>query len=311
MNEFELINFIKEYFKSDYIGDDAFCYKNCLISKDILIENVHFILNDNFFEIGAKSLISNISDIIAMGGEVKFFFLGLGLPDKLSFNNLEKFLEGVKFIANKYKLILGGGDISKSLNDFFISITIVGNVINKPVKRNNAKLGDNIYVAGEVGDSEIGLRIIKGEFSCKNKNYFIKKHYIKELYPEFIKTLVNKEYINSMIDISDGFLQDLNHILDDSNKSAEIYVKNIPVSLEYQKLETILKEDFYRIPLISGEEYSLIFTSNKKYDNKIKSIANDMNVKVTKVGEVIKRQKKKVIFKDLNIKLYKEGYIHF
>ncbi len=74
MNEFELINFIKEYFKSDYIGDDAFCYKDCLISKDILIENVHFILNDNFFEIGAKSLISNISDIIAMGGELKFFF---------------------------------------------------------------------------------------------------------------------------------------------------------------------------------------------------------------------------------------------
>ncbi len=311
MYEFELIKFIKENFESEYIGDDAFCYKNYLVSKDILIENVHFILNNNFFEIGAKSLISNISDIIAMGGEAKFFFLGLGLPEKLSFNNLKKFFDGLKFISNKYKLILGGGDISKSKSDFFISITVIGKVIKRPILRDNAQSGDNIYVVGEVGDSEIGLRIIKGEFTCKNRDYFIKKHYIKELYPEFIKILAKNEYINSMIDISDGFLQDLGHILENSNKSAEIFVKNIPVSIEYQKLKSILKDDYYEILLTSGEEYSLIFTSDKKYDNKIREIANNMNVRIAKVGKVIEKQKEKVIFKDLEIKLNKEGYTHF
>ena len=310
MKEFELISFIKEFFNSNYIGDDAFYNNNLLISKDILIENVHFILNDNFFEIGAKSLISNLSDIVAMGGKPEFFFMGLGIPDRVKFDNLEEFFKGMKYIADNYNVILGGGDISKSLNDFFISITVTGFPFKKPIKRDNAKESDSIFIIGEVGDSEIGLRLIKNEFFCNNKEYFIKKHYIKDLYLEVVKELVEKGIINSMIDISDGFIQDLGHILNLSNKSAEIYVKNFPVSDEYKKLKKFLKDDYYIIPLISGEEYSLIFTSDKKYDKEILKTSSTFGVRITKVGEVVEKKKHLILFKDYKIKLNKKGYIH-
>ncbi len=311
MNEFELIEYIKDHFDSKYIGDDAFFYDNLLISKDILIEDVHFILKNNFYEIGAKSLISNISDILAMGGEAKFFFLGLGIPSKITFNNLKEFFNGVKFISHKYNVTLGGGDLSKSGNKFFISVTITGKPFGKIITRANAEVNDSIYVIGELGDVEIGLRVIKNNFSVANKEYFIKKHYIKDLYPQIVKELTQLNIINSMIDISDGFLQDLEHILKSSNKSAEIYVKNIPVSDNFLQLKDILKEEFFIIPLISGEEYSLIFTSNEKYDKKIKQVATKFDVKITKVGKIVEKREQLIIFKDFKINLDKKGYTHF
>ncbi len=311
MKEFELIDFIKNYFDSNFIGDDAFFYNNLLVSKDILIENVHFILDNNFYEIGAKSIISNISDILAMGGKPKFFFLGLGIPNRIKDDEIKSFLKGVKDYSLEYNVKIGGGDISLSLNDFFVSITVVGEVINVPIQRNKAKVGDYIFVVGEVGDSEIGLKIIKKEFFCENSEYFVRRHYIKKLYPDFIYELVRNNYVNSMIDISDGFLQDLEHILKTSKKGAEIFATKIPVSNYYKKIKKILGEyKFLEIVLTSGEEYGLIFTSPKKYVNKILELGRKFNVPIANVGKVIDYSKE-IIIKDFNKKLEKKGYIHF
>ncbi len=312
MDEFQIIKWIKNFFNSKFIGDDCFNFNNFLISKDLLIENVHFILKDNLYEIGAKSIISNVSDILSSGGKPLYFLLALGIPENFNFQKLKNFFKGLKHYSEKYNVQLAGGDISKSKKDFFISITIIGKVLKKTILRSNAKNNDNIYVIGELGDSEIGLKILKDKINFPEKEYFLKKHFIKELYPEVIFELVEKNIVNSMIDVSDGFLLDLEHILDESNKSAFIYVKNLPVSENFKKLANFLsKEEFYTIPLTSGEEYSIIFTSDKKYDKEIKKISEKHKVKITFVGEITDRKEKKFYFNDIDLNIAIKGYKHF
>jgi thiamine-monophosphate kinase len=171
--EFQLINFIKDKFNSDFIGDDAAVIpvnssESIVISKDILIEDIHFIVSNNFSSIGEKSIISNASDIVAMGVEPKYFFLALGIPEKFSFAQIKKLLNGIYNISNLYKITLAGGDISKS-DKLTISITILGFAQNdKIVYRSGAKINDDIWVTGALGDVEIGLRIIKEELKIEN-----------------------------------------------------------------------------------------------------------------------------------------------
>ena len=324
LDEFQFIHYIKEFFNSDLIGDDAAVIGNnensMLITKDILIEDIHFKINNNFFEIGAKSLISNISDIIAMGGVPLHFFLGLGIPEYLSETNVKKLLTGVKSISKEYNLKLSGGDISKAPKYLFISITVLGEVINKAVTRDSAEIDDDIWVTGFLGDSEIGLQIILENVQIEDKNlkdYFINKHYIKNLHLKFISSLVKHNLINSMIDISDGFLQDLSHILKSSEKSAEIFTSKIPVSKEYQKLENILGEEFYYIPFVSGEEYELLFTASEKDRKKINELSEQYSCKITNIGKIIKQRKKLIEIKNTEQTGFKFenfdklGYTHF
>ncbi len=316
MEEFKLIEYIKRSFNANLIGDDS-AFLNSeqinLISKDILVEDVHFKINNNFFEIGVKSLIANVSDIIASGGIPLYFFLAIGIPAYLNESNLKEFLKGIKKVSKKYNVELAGGDISKS-EKFFISVTITGKTILKyPITRSGAKVNDNIFVTGNLGDSEVGLRLILNKLSLHNeklKNYFVKKHFFQKLYPEFVETLCKKCKINSMIDISDGFLQDLLHILKMSKKSAVIFGKSIPTSNYYKKLKKVLKTDFQRIPLISGEEYQLIFTSPENFET-INSIARDFKIKITEVGKIKGNKKEQIKILDMFEKFDNLGYRHF
>lgn len=323
-DEFQFIRYIKEFFNSELIGDDAAVIRNnqesILITKDILIEDIHFKINDNLFKIGAKSLISNISDIIAMGGIPLHFFLGLGIPEHLNNGNIRKLLTGIKSISEKYNLKLSGGDISKSPKPLFISITVLGEVINKAITRDSAEIDDDIWVTGFLGDSEIGLQLILNKIQIENKSlndYFISRHYIKNLHLKFISSLVQNNLINSMIDVSDGFLQDLSHILKCSEKSAEIFTDKIPVSNEFQKLKYILGNDFCKIPLISGEEYELIFTTPEKNRGKIIEFSEQYSCRITNIGKIIKQSKKLIEFKNTEQTGFKFenfdklGYKHF
>ena len=166
IDEFQLINLIKNKFHSDYIGDDAAVIslnatEVAVISSDILIEDVHFIIKDNNLNlIGSKALISNISDIVAMGVEPKLFFLNIGLPNGLK-KEIELLFDGIYNISRKYNIEIGGGDISKS-DKLIISICILGfGSKDSIVFRSGAKDNDDIWITGSLGDSEIGLRIIK------------------------------------------------------------------------------------------------------------------------------------------------------
>ena len=181
----------------------------------------------------------------------------------------------------------------------------------KLIKRSNAKLSDDIYVTGYIGDSGVGYKILLKKLSLNKKlnNFYIRKHKLPDPPVEFSKEL--GRYINSATDISDGLLADLNNIILSSNCGAEINIEKIPFSKQTKELLNLNKINTNYL-ITCGEDYQLIFTANKKNSKKIISLARKHLLKITKIGSILK--KKKLIVLDQNNKelSFKSlGFKHF
>jgi len=243
IGEFGLIEKIKEITEpknyDDSItlpnGDDCFAFKeknNILITTDTLVEDVHFI-KDTFppYELGIKGAASNLSDIAACSGIPKYALVSLILPPELEVDWVLEFYKGLNYLFSKYTTYIGGGNISKG-EKISITITLIGTA-EKPIPRSKAKPGDSIFITGTVGDSRLGLEILlsKQKPSTDYEKYLVKRHL--EPTPRIEVGQSIKEIATSCIDISDGLIQDLNHILESSNTGAEIELEKIPISNEY------------------------------------------------------------------------------
>ncbi len=314
-SEFSLIHKIKEDFKFEDknvigIGDDcaflAGANKNLLFTTDALVENKHFIFEKtDFFLLGRKSLAVNISDIAAMGGEPLYFLLTLGIPAYMEDVFIEKFLDGLKNVADLYKIRLIGGDCVASDN-FFVSITLIGKTMKNPILRSGAKAHDYIYVTGSIGDSFFGLSILLGEkeLTFKDENYFVKRHLDPEPKVKLMSKIVDKYVVNSAIDVSDGMLGDLIHIAEESKCGFELFLDKVPLSKD--KIGDSLKDremDYILKAISGGEDYEIIFTSP--------DIIKDKDI--TMIGKILDKDYK-IFYKDkefdlTNIK-YK-SFIHF
>ena len=197
MNEFDLI---KKYFlklskknKSALnLNDDVFFdkLKKTVISIDTYVEGIHFIDFKKPELVIKKVLRSSISDLICKGVKPQFYFIsGSGNKSNFTKKNLLKISKSLKDEQKKYNISLCGGDTTFS-NKLSFTITSLGYSHNI-VYRNKSKLNDDIYVTGNLGDSFIGLQILKGKIKVNNKmsKFFIKKYYEPDLQFKFIKNL--------------------------------------------------------------------------------------------------------------------------
>lgn len=252
IGEFGFINSIRKLITTDSpvvrgMGDDAAVIrlnqnKYLLLTADMLIEGVHFRRNMNPFDIGHKALACSISDIAAMGGLPKYAVISVGLPANLGISYAKNLYKGIIDTAKKFKISLVGGDTNRSKN-IIIDIALVGEVEkNSLVLRSKARLNDIIFVTGFLGNS----------FKTGKHLKFTPR--LNEA-----RVLVNNYRINSMIDISDGLVQDLGHILEESSTGAVIFEKAIP-----KDKITDLKNALYE-----GEDFELLFTVSKKEAQKL------------------------------------------
>ena len=233
MHEFQLI---KRFFSklstnkknSLNLNDDVFFDKsrNLVISVDTYVEGTHFI-NFNKPELVIKKIIrSSISDLICKGVNPKYYFIsGSGNRNTFTLSNLKKISKSLKDEQKKYHLSLCGGDTVFS-NKLSFTITSVG-FAPKIIFRNKAKLNDDIYVTGNLGDSFVGLNILKKKINInKNlKKYFINKYYHPNLNFQLTKKLFN--FANTSIDISDGLIADLEKLINSQKLSYKIIIKFI------------------------------------------------------------------------------------
>ena len=256
MQEFELVNnFFSKLSKHNVsalgLNDDVFFdkTKKTVISVDTYNINTHFIDFKSPDLVIKKILRSSISDLICKGVKPKFYFIsGSGNKKHFSKKNLSKISKSLKKEQKKYDISLCGGDTTFSNK---LSFTIISLGYSKSiVYRNKSKLNDDIYVTGNLGDSFIGLQIIKGKIKVNNKmsKYFIKKYYEPHLQLKLIKSLL--KLANTSIDISDGLIDDLKKMINRQNVSFHIFEKKIPISnilsqlIEIKKLKKIYLKSF-------------------------------------------------------------------
>lgn len=257
------------------IGDDCALVsinkQKFLLKSDLFIEGVHFDLRKTSYEtIGMRAAGRVLSDFASCGGVPKFLGVSAGVSNKIDEKNLKNVLRGILRLGEQYHFNLIGGDTSCS-SKFFLDIWGVG-VCDRFIARNTAQNGDYIFLTGKLG------------VHAFNKQFIPR---IKEA-----RYLVDNFKINSMIDISDGFVLDLYRILKASKKGALLYKKDIPF---------VHINDLYR-----GEDYELIFTVNKAEKN-IKLLKSKFYLIGIIKGESFGyKMKDKNKFNDIKLK----GYTH-
>jgi len=317
MDEFQLINsyFSKISKKNKYalnLNDDVFFdYKNgVVVSVDTYNIKKHFI-NFNHPELVFKKILrSSISDLVCKGVLPKFYFIS-GSGNKKIFNKkkLLKISKSLEEEQKKFKMFLSGGDTTFSNQASFTIITL--GYSNKIILRNKAELNDDIYVTGNLGDSFLGLEILKKRIKT-NKNlstYFIKKYYKPDIHLNISKYLFR--FANTSIDISDGLFNDLEKMINKQNLSFCLDLEKIPISNPMKKIIKIKK--LKKADLISnGDDYQILFTANSKKAKVIKKISKILQIKISKIGKIINNKKRSAIIdkKGSEIVLKNKGYIH-
>ncbi len=294
------------------IGDDAAVVqgtkKLLLLTKDLLIENVHFIASLHPpYELGRKALNVNLSDIAAMGGRAKYALLGLGLRKKTEPIWAERFFLGFKSAAQESRVELIGGDISASKN-IVISVTVVGTA-ERVSLRNGARPGDLIFVSGFLGDAAAGLRLLnKGLRTGINRQADALIKTFLDPRPQLAlgQVLSRRRLASAMIDTSDGLSIDLRHICEESRAGADVHLEKLPLSPQIQVFEKRPKN----LALHGGEDYQLLFTAPPRNLPALVKLKKRFNF--SWIGRITRRKTIRVIDRNSRSRLLEaRGYQHF
>ena len=317
MHEFELINkyFAKISKKNKAalnLNDDVFFdnKKGIVISMDTYINGIHFVNFKTPNLVIKKIFRSSISDLICKGVRPKFYFIsGSGNSITFTKENLLKISKSLKNEQQIYDLNLCGGDTTFS-NKLSFTITSVG-YSKKIVYRNKADINDDIYVTGNLGDSFIGLQILKNKISVNRKisRFFINKYYSPELQLKLTKHLF--KFANTSIDISDGLIGDLEKMINRQNFSFLLDENKIPISSNLKKL--IYKKKLNKFKTVTnGDDYQILFTASPNKRRIIKKISKNLSIKITKIGKIVSGKNKSMIVdaKGKQIKAINKAYTH-
>ena len=317
MHEFVLIkNYFSKISKKNKsalnLNDDIFFDKNkgIAISVDTYNLGYHFIDFKHPDLVIKKILRSSISDLICKGVIPKFYFIaGSGNNKTFSKKNLSLISKSLIQEQNKYNISLCGGDTTFS-NKLSFTVTSLG-YSKKIIYRNKALINDDIYVTGVLGDSFVGLQILKNKIKVSKelKNYFTKKYYLPDIQIKLAKKLLN--FANSSIDLSDGLIDDLSKMINNQNLSFILNENKIPISKNLLKI--IKMKTMKKIKLVSkGDDYQILFTASKNKSRIIAQTSKNLGIKISKIGKICSNKKRSVIIdeKGKEIVLKNKGYVH-
>ncbi len=283
------------------IGDDCAIFKdkgNILISTDNITEKIHFTLEKySFYEIGAKSLLVNLSDIAAMGGNPRLFTLSFFIPRYISNKNIMETLDGIIDTAKKYRISLVGGNISGA-SEYSISITIIGDYNNNYVlTRGMSEPGDAVFVSGELGNAWLSYLI---NYKIKNMGNidktarrgverFLKRFKLPAPRIELGKILAKTKLARNLTDVSDGIFKDINNIC---GHGAEIQMDKLPVNKELKNIVNLLNiKNLFDGVISFGEDYELLWTGKKESEKKLLEISKKLGIRITRIGRITDQYK--------------------
>lgn len=292
MNEFELI---KRYFSNLYtnrddvvmgVGDDAAVMNfpagyQFVTATDTLVEGVHFFRSANPYDIAYKTLAVNLSDFAAMSATPAWVTLALTLPVAEE-EWLASFAQGLEPLMRANNLALVGGDTTRG--PLTISIAISGYAkSNSLFLRSQARVGQAIYVTGSLGGAAAAVALI-----AANKPYseaLFARHARPMPRNQIAQALSSLSLSTCAIDISDGFLADLQHVLSASGVGATILKTALPIDRHIR--EFFSEEDALSFALHGGDDYELMFTCDDDIPQaSLQNIANEYNCTMTKVGVI-------------------------
>jgi len=298
------------------IGDDAAAVEPTsgrltLLTTDMLVEGVHFVPEfTDPSSLGKKVLSVNLSDIAAMGGVPRHFLLSLAVPPSTSLVFLDECVGGMLERAAEFDVVLIGGDTCSSPDRLVFSVTVLGDQLPKKiVRRSGARPGDLICVTGTIGDSALGLQLLK---QGERRGPAIIRHLDPSPRVREGMGLADACIPSAMIDVSDGLLADLGHILQNSDVGARVYMDALPLSRHFRDHFAHAPGEWHSLALTGGEDYELLFTVHPDKKPDMERLLHDLGTPATEIGVVTEKRCLTVIDADgSELKTGKRGYDHF
>jgi thiamine-monophosphate kinase len=274
LNESNIIHTLKTAFPT-HIGDDAAVLdfnadNHYVISKDLLVENTHFRLHyQDAASLAHKALHVNLSDIAAMGAVPQFVLLGLSIPQHFE-SQTELFIQAFTKACKHASVILIGGDTTRASDNLFISVTALGIAPKKQIKlRSQAKPGDIICVAGNLGHAHLGFTALENSHSHIN-NLEYKHKFLQPTARLREGVWFGKQAeITGMMDISDGLYLDLKRFCEASQLAAYINLDALTPNTHFENACQALNLDPTTTQLTGGEDYSLMVSISPRASSQI------------------------------------------
>lgn len=269
------------------IGDDCAITsvpegQDLVTTTDTLVEGVHFPVGTEARAIAYKAVAVNLSDLASMGAEPAWISLSLSIPD-VDGDWLNGFSDGLQELTEYYSVQLIGGDTVQG--PLSITITAQGFIPREQgLMRSKARPGDWIYVTGTLGDAGLGLAVQQHSVTpiLQHRNYLLNR--LNYPTPRVLAGTTLRRIANSCIDVSDGILGDLKHILYASQCGAVLQVDKLPFS--EAMLDTVDRDTAIRYALTSGDDYELLFTVSEEQKGNLDIALANCNVSATCIGQM-------------------------
>lgn len=289
-----------------------------LATTDLLLEGVHFDFRFlSWGALGKKAMASNLSDLAAMGGVPRFALIALAVPGKTRVADVDRLYRGMRAWADPFRVDLVGGDTSRSECGVFLALTLLGEgAADRVVCRAGASPGDALYVTGTLGDSAAGLELLQASgargVSGKGARHLIRRH--RDPAPRVREGQLLAGIASAMIDVSDGLLQDLGHLCEESRVAAEVMRDQVPLSPALRGgAGELLRHPPWWYALGGGEDYELLFAVPAAKEAALLRLIRSGRLRAARIG-VFRRGRPRVTVRDARGRVVEPlpaGFDHF
>lgn len=261
--------------------------RDLAVTTDTMVAGVHFLGDEAPGLIAAKLLRVNLSDLAAMGATPLAYTLNVALPSNIDDDWLKAFADGLKADQRAFDISLAGGDSVSTPGPVTLTVTAIGSVeTGRALRRSGAQAGDIVYVSGTIGDGALGLKLLRGALtglSMEHYDELIGRYRLPRPRIGLGARLLG--LASAAIDISDGLVADLGHILDASGTGAEIEAATMPLS---KPAAAALRGDagLMETILTGGDDYELLFTVAPGYAGRVAAVASDLALPLTPIGRI-------------------------
>ena len=293
------------------IGDDCAILevppgKSLAVSMDTLVAGRHFIEEVDAVSLGHKALAVNLSDLAAMGAEPAWAMLSLTMP-AADIRWVQNFMQGFLGLADRFGVQLVGGDTTRG--PLSITVQIHGFVDpGQMMRRSGAQPGDLIYVTGSLGDAGLALRLQQtGKLDQRDHQQLLQR--LDSPTPRITEGMQLASIATAAIDLSDGLIGDLGHIVQQSNCGATIELQRLPCSTAVQT--AIAQSNAWSLPLSSGDDYELCFTLPAEKQQQLQQLAETLDCPLTRIGVIEQQPGIRCINAEGAVVDIESGYDHF
>ncbi len=260
-----------------------------ILTKDALVEGVHFLPDDPLDTVAQKLLRVNLSDLAAKGAEPFGYLLTCGWSARCGWSERETFVLGLARDQATYGVMVLGGDTVSTPGPAIFSATMMGWAPGDAVVgRDGARPGDRVFVTGHVGDGRLGLMAAQGRLKLETKRLETLVEHYRRPVPQLAFAPVIRELASASVDVSDGLIADIGHIANASGVQIELDLERTPLSLAghaWLEGRPDVQDGLLQLAT-GGDDYEIAFTIRAEDEARMRRLAEQMHVRVTGLGQV-------------------------